>query len=40
MALAGEISEHPSINCFMWLLVIILMENYYEKEETGQNKIK
>lgn len=39
MALAKEISRHPSVNYVTWLLVITRMQIYYDKCQTGQKKL-
>ena len=36
--LAEEISEQPSIDSVMWLLVVTLMKIYHEKEQAEQEK--
>ena len=36
--LAEEISKQPSIDSVMWLLVITIVQFYYEKKQAKQGK--
>jgi len=38
--LAEKISEQPSIDSVVWLLMFTLMKIYNEKEQAGQGKIQ
>jgi hypothetical protein len=40
MALTKEISRQPTIECFLWLLVITLTKMCNEKQQTGEGEIQ